>query len=312
MPGDKVTRIAVLGSLMQDLVVRAPRLPVVGETLFGQSFQLFPGGKGGNQAIAAARMGAGPVTMIGAVGDDAFAPAVLDALGDAGVDLTHVRRDVPQGTGVAIPIVFDDGTNSIISIPRANLAISREHVAACASVIESSDLLLLQFEVAMEANRTATAIATSAGVPVLLNAAPVATPPPGLLDSVSILVVNELEADALTGRPGSRQQQAHALRERGPTTVVITLGAAGSVVSSVSFVGAVPAFRVEAVDSVGAGDAFCGALAVALAEERDLQECLLLASAAGAIAVTRHGAAPSLPFRQEVEELVSKGTFTSP
>ncbi|MEX0781818.1 MAG: ribokinase [Dehalococcoidia bacterium] len=307
-----MTRIVVLGSLMQDLVVRAPRLPAVGETLFGHSFDMFVGGKGGNQAIAAARMGAGHVSMMGALGDDAFAPAILAALESAGIDTTHVRRDAPEGTGVAIPVVLDGGANSIFSIPRANLTISRAHVEAAASTIKGAHILLLQFEVSMEANLAAAAIASSAGVPIVLNAAPVAQPPPGLTQAASVLVVNEPEADSLAPFRDDRLDQARALRSLGPQTVVITLGERGCVIASDQLESALPAYPVTAIDSVGAGDAFCGALAVALAENRPLADALRLASAAGALAVTRHGAAPSLPLRGEVQELVSKGTFTPP
>ncbi|MGH2611004.1 MAG: PfkB family carbohydrate kinase, partial [Tepidiformaceae bacterium] len=127
-----MTRIVVLGSLMQDLVVRAPRLPLVGETIFGHSFEMFVGGKGGNQAIAAARMGAGHVAMIGAVGDDAFAPGIVAALEEAGIDVTHVDLAAAQGTGVAIPVVLDGGANSIFSIPRANMGITASSVEAAA------------------------------------------------------------------------------------------------------------------------------------------------------------------------------------
>jgi ribokinase len=305
-----VTRVVVLGSLMQDLVVRAPRLPVVGETLFGDSFEMFVGGKGGNQAIAAARMGAGHVAMIGAVGADAFAPGIIAALQEAGVDVTNVSRGAPEGTGVAIPVVLDGGANSIFSIPRANMAIPVTRVEAAADAIRSADMLVLQFEVAREANLAAARIAAGAGVPVLVNAAPVAPAPAGLWDCVTVLVVNEPEADALVPFPGDRLGQARALRALGPETAIITLGEQGAAAASPSFEGGVPAYGVEAVDSVGAGDAFCGALAVALAEGSRLEAALTLASAAGAIAVTRQGAAPSLPYRNEVEELVSSGTFT--
>ncbi len=295
---------------MQDLVVRAPRLPVVGETLFGHSFEMFAGGKGGNQAIAAARMGAGEVSMIGAVGDDAFAPRIIATLEDAGVDTKHVDRAAPEGTGVAIPVVLDGGANSIFSIPRANMGIGVGRVEAAAELIARADLLLLQSEVSGEANLAAARVAASAGVPVVLNAAPVAPLPEGLWEFVTVLVVNEPEADALVPFGGDRLAQARALRELGPETAIITLGAEGAVAMARGFEGVVPAYQVRAVDSVGAGDAFCGALGVGLTEQLPLREALRLGSAAGAIAVTRQGAAPSLPSRNEVEELVSRGTFT--
>lgn len=295
---------------MQDLVVRAPRLPQVGETLFGRSFEMFVGGKGGNQAIAAARLGAGHVAMIGAVGDDAFAPGILAALEEAGVNTMHVDRTAAEGTGVAIPVVLDGGSNSIFSIPRANMAIAALRAEAAAELIAAADVLLLQFEVSQAANLAAARIAAKAGVRVVVNAAPVAPAPEGLWEFVNVLVVNEAEADALAPFDGDRLAQTRLLRELGPEIAVITLGEQGAVAGSSSFEGAVRAYRVEALDSVGAGDAFCGALAVAMGEKFPIERALRLAAAAGALAATRHGAAPSLPFRNEVEELVSKGTFT--
>lgn len=307
-----MTRIAVLGSLMQDLVVRAPRLPAPGETIFGHEFGMFVGGKGGNQAIAAARLGAGHVAMIGRVGDDPFAAGILATLEAAGIEATHVTRDPHSGTGVALPIVLDDGSNSIISVPRANLAMTPADVERTRREIEAADILLLQFEVAMEATVAAATMAQRAGVPVLLNAAPVAAAPAGLIEAAGVIVVNEVEAHALAAFDGDRVAQARDIRSLGASTVVITLGPEGAVVCSDAYDGPVGAFAVRAVDSVGAGDAFCGALAVGMARGDELVSALRFASAAGAIAVTRPGAASSLPDRTEVEDLLRFGTFSRP
>ena len=304
-------RIVVLGSLMQDLVVRTPRLPRENETIFGHSFATFVGGKGGNQAVAAARMGA-RVTLIGRVGDDPFGESIVDALRVSGVDTTHVVRDKEIGTGVAIPIVLDSGANSIISVPRANLAMTAAQVEAARPEIERASMLMLQFEVSWEANLAAAAMASAAGVPILLNAAPASDPPAGLLREASWLVVNEVEADALVAFAGDRLRQATALRGLGPAAVTITLGGDGSVTVTAERAFTTPAHSVDAVDTVGAGDAFCGALAVGITEGQGVERAIQLATAAGAIAVMRAGAAASLPARSEVDRLSREGTISLP
>jgi ribokinase len=302
--------IAVLGSLMMDLVVRAPRLPVRGETLFGHDFAMFVGGKGGNQAIAAARLGASPVTMIGRVGADPFGDRVIETLESDGVDCRFLALDAEAGTGVALPMVFDDGGNSIVSVPRANMRVTVAQVEAAAAAITSAAMLLLQFEVPAEANIVAARLARRAGVPVLLNAAPVGEFPPELWSLASCLVVNEVEASAFatTAEPDADPLvQARELLGRGPAVVVVTLGDQGSVLATGDAIERIPAFPVDAVDSVGAGDAFCAAFALALAEGQSTASAARFASAAGAISATRPGAAASLPFRAEVEALVARG-----
>ncbi len=294
---------------MMDLVVRAPRLPVRGETLFGHDFAMFVGGKGGNQAIAAARLGASPVTMIGRVGADPFGDRVVEALERDGVDCRFVVRDAEAGTGVAVPMVFDDGGNSIVSVPRANMRVTVAQVEAAAA-ITSAAMLLLQLEVPAEANVAAARLAGDAGVPVLLNAAPVAELPAELWSFVSCLIVNEVEAAAFARAIGPNPDpilQARELLARGPRVVVVTLGEQGAVLAAGDTVERIPPFRVDAVDSVGAGDAFCAAFALALAEGQTPMSAARFASAAGAVSATRPGAAASLPFRAEVEALVASG-----
>lgn len=295
-------RIAVVGSLMMDLVVRAPRPAVPGESLIGRSFATFVGGKGGNQATAAARLGA-QVAMIGAVGDDPFAEQVLASLHAAGVNTDHVVRLPDEGTGVAVPVVFDDGSNLIYALPRANLALSPGTVEAARPIIEAADILLVQFEVAPEATLAALRIARGAGVRTILNPAPVTPHPPEVFTLADLLVPNETEAAALSGLPGaSPTEQAHALRAAGPPAVIITLGEQGALVTTAGETFHVHAPRVAAVDSVGAGDAFCGALAVRLAAGDPLHGAVQLACRAGALACTRPGAAASLPSAAELEE----------
>lgn len=304
--------IVVLGSLMQDLVVRAPRLPREGETLFAHDFATYVGGKGGNQAIAAALLGASGVAMIGRVGDDPFGETIINALRDSAVDVTHVARDPHAGTGVAIPIVLDSGENSILSIPRANLAITAAQVEAARLAIARASILVLQFEVSWEANLAAAAIARAADVPILLNAAPASDPPRELIAAASWIIVNEREADALVPGAVDRLGQAEKLRALGPGVATITLGGEGSVTATADSTFSTSAIIVNVVDSVGAGDAFCGAVAVAVSEGMSPREAVRLASIAGGLAVTRPGAAASLPDRAAVQRLLDEGTISLP
>lgn len=285
-----------------DLVFRMPRMPVRGETLFADSAAMFPGGKGLNQALAARRLGA-ETALIANVGDDLFADYLLRLVREAGIDTTHVSRDAANGTGFAAPVIFPDGANSILSAPRANLALAPANVEAAREAIAAANALLLQFEAPMEANLAAARIARAAGVRVVLNPAPVLPHPAELLALAGVLIVNEVEATMLAG--GSDPAgQAHALlgdRE----LAVVTLGEGGAMFAARGGeFGHLPAFPVTAVDSVGAGDAFCAALAVALCEGLAPASAVRFASAAGALAVTRPGAATSLPERAAVESFL--------
>lgn len=302
-----MVRIAVVGSLMMDLVVRAPRLPAVGESLIAHSFQTFIGGKGGNQATAAARLGA-DVNMIGRVGDDDFGRAIVANLRNEGVDVFGVFADPANGTGVAVPIVLDDGNNAIFAVPRANLTMGAADIERARASIENADILMVQFEVGMAATEAAMRIARGAGRTVMLNPAPIAPHPPGLLALADVLLPNEVEAAALAPEAGGdHRREAEVLLARGPGAVVITLGEHGALVATPGLLIEVPAFPVMAVDSVGAGDASCGAFAVALAEGATVVEAARFGAAAGAVAVTRPGAAASLPSRSEVQRILQNG-----
>jgi ribokinase len=297
-------RIAVVGSLMMDLVVRVPRLPAPGESLLGHEFKLFTGGKGANQAIAAARLGAAHVSIIGRVGEDDFGRRIVAALEADGVDCRGIIRDRRRGTGVAVPMVFDNGENSIISLPQANLALSAADVRAMASRITEATMLLLQCEVGAEATATAIGIAREARIPVLLNAAPITADTPLLVRDATHLVVNEVEAAALApAADGDHVAEAKSLLGERPGTVVVTLGEEGALLARPGSTHFIRPFQVETVDSVGAGDAFCAAYAVALADGFAAPEAAEFASAAGALAVTQPGAQSALPRRAEVESL---------
>jgi ribokinase len=291
---------------MMDLVVRVPRLPRVGESLFGHEFATFVGGKGGNQALAAARLGA-DAKMIGRVGTDRFGERIIEMLMAGGVNCDAITRDASVGTGVAIPMVFDDGNNSIISIPQANLALGASEIEAARETITNASALLVQFEVSFAATLASMTLAREANVPVFLNPAPFDAAQAYLVDLADYVILNDVEAALLApGATADPVSQAQVLLKRGPRAVVVTLGGQGCVVVTESTVDLAPAFRVEAVDSVGAGDAFSSAFAVEVAGGMPLLEAASFACAAGAVSVTRRGAAASLPTRDEVLALVSE------
>lgn len=286
-------RVTVVGSINMDLVASADALPRPGETVLGVSFATASGGKGGNQAIAAARAGAS-VTMVGAVGSDAFAAGLLDTLRAAGVDTAHVER-VDGPSGIAAISVDAAGENSIIVIPGANASVRADR-ADDVHAITSAQILVMQLEIPMDSVISAARAARSAGVPVLLNPSPVRDLAPDLIDNVSILVLNEGEAAAVGA------DALHAVPH-----VVTTLGAAGARYRGPDGVALdVLAPRVEAVDTTGAGDAFTGALAVAWAEGLAPRHALRRACAAGALATTVRGASISSPTRQAIDEMVAR------
>ncbi|MEV4191958.1 ribokinase [Streptomyces toxytricini] len=298
-----MTAITVLGSANMDLVAYVPKAPRLGETVTGREFRTVPGGKGANQAVAAARLGA-RVAMIGAVGADAFGVRLRSALTAAGVDTCGLRT-VEGASGTAHITVDDEGGNSIIVIPGANGLVTglesgdEERIAA-------SGTLLLQLEVPLSAVAAAARAARAHGVRTVLTPAPVQPLPPDLPDAVDLLVPNEHEAAALTGLTDPRQAAA-ALLERFPE-VVVTLGAAGALHAARGQEPyTVPAPRVRAVDTTAAGDTFAGALAVALGEGRPMREAMAWAAAAAALSVQRPGAQDAMPGRADADAAFAAG-----
>ncbi|HEU5318942.1 MAG TPA: ribokinase [Chloroflexota bacterium] len=301
-------RVCVVGSFNVDLVFGAPRLPERGETLAGSAFGMFIGGKGANQAVAAARAGA-RVEMIGRLGSDSFGRDVTGALEEEGVVLRHVVRDAHEGTGVAGIVVDPHGGNAIVVVPRANMRLTEQDVRKARGAISAADVLLLQLEVPLEASLAAAKIARQAGVRVILNPAPARDLPDALYAAVDVLTPNESETQLLTGVPATTREgaveAARVLAGRGVKTILLTLGERGALVLEQGGEPiAVPAPAVEAVDTTAAGDAFCGALGVALAEGKAMDEAVRFACAAGALACTVMGAGPSLPRRERIEELL--------
>ena len=288
------SRIWVFGSLNADLVVEVERQPRPGETLAGGDLAVIPGGKGANQAVAAARLGA-EVRMVGSVGEDAFAPILLGSLTGAGVDHSRIRRS-SRPTGTALITVAKSGENSIVISPGANADPTPESVVEDLAEIESGDFLLCQLESPLDAVETALRLARSRGARTILDPAPARPLPASLLRVVDILTPNEAEATTLlSSGPEDPAEQAAALKAMGPSQVCLKLGANGFYLDR-----AYPAFRVDAVDTTAAGDVFNAALAVALLEELPPT----FAAAAAAVSVTRKGAQPSAPTKYEVQSFL--------
>ena len=303
-------RISVVGSLNMDLVVRSPRIPQPGETIIGREWHTIPGGKGANQAVAAARAG-GQVSMVGRVGGDTFALPLLENLADSGVDHSHVTRDPEAATGVALITVDDEGENTIVVASGANMRLSPQDVEAAEEMIAASELLLLQLEIPLETVLCAAQLAQAHGVTVVLNPAPARQLPAELFSLVDVLVPNETETALLTGLPvgnlGELESAAGALLDKGIGTVILTLGAQGALLADAKGCDLVPAFKVDPVDTTAAGDAFMGSFGVALAEGKTTTEAVLWGNAAGALAALKLGAQTSLPGREEVMALLAVG-----
>ncbi|MCA9828848.1 MAG: ribokinase [Dehalococcoidia bacterium] len=296
--------ITVLGSITLDVVLNMPRFPAPGETLFALDRGLYPGGKGLNQAVAAARLGA-RVTLLGRVGRDPFADILMAAADADGIDRSGVALSATGETGFAVPIVVAGGENAIFASPAANLEMTVDDLGP-AERITTAGIFLTQFETPLDVVTEAIRQASSAGVPVLLNPAPVRPFDIELLRSVDILVVNEVEAGMLAPGLADDEARARALLALGPQSIVLTLGPAGGVWARGETAARFDAPTVEAIDTVGAGDGFCAALAVRLVEGAELGEAVRFAAAAAAISVTRPGAAPSYPLRADVEALMAR------
>ena len=299
--------LVVLGSINMDVVVTATRLPLPGETIAGDEFAITPGGKGANQAVAAARLDA-EVRMVGRVGDDAFGPMLLRGLESYGVDVSRVASDPGAPSGTAVILLDADRENRIVAVYGANMRCDDAQVRQAESALDDAGCLLLQLEVPLEVSLAAARIARQKGVPVILDPAPASSLPDEAYALVDVLTPNQTEAAALVGHPVDDVDQgleaARELVRRGVGTAIVKLGERGAVYVSGDSSDHVPAFDVEASDTVAAGDAFGAALCVGLAEGRDLGAAVRFASAAGAVAVTRPGAQAAMPSRDEVERLL--------
>ena len=302
-------KVVVVGSFMMDLVVKAERRPRKGETLIGDEFGMFIGGKGTNQAIAAARLGA-QVHMVGRLGTDLFGDMFISALDKDGINTQFIARDPEVGTGVGTPVIDAQGDNSIIIIPRANMRLSIEDVNKAEEAISEADVLLLQLEVPIPSSQRAAEIARVGGATVILNPAPARELPDDFLRYIDIITPNETETEMLTGvevtDQSGAERAAKNLLDKGMSAVVLTLGERGALLLTQETTKAIPAYKVEVVDTTAAGDAFCGALATTIAKDEPLEQAVASANAAGAIAVTIMGAEPSMPAQQQLEQFLKE------
>ncbi len=300
-------KIVVVGSSNTDMIIKADRIPAPGETVVGGSFATAPGGKGANQAVAAARAG-GDVVFVARVGDDMLGKQAIDGYVKEGIDVSLIQKDPKLATGVALIMVDSTGDNSISVASGANFALTPEDVDRAADAIKDAKMVVFQLESPLDAIQRAAELAKASGVPVLLDPAPAPSEPlpREILECVTVVKPNETEAARLTGievvDEATARQAAEKLLELGVQIAIVTLGSAGSYVATKDGVRkSVPAMRVAAVDATAAGDAYSGALAVALAEGKPLDDALAFASKAAALSVQKLGAQPSLPTREEIE-----------
>ena len=309
----KQPTIVVLGGINMDLIGVAARLPEPGETVVGDRFYTAPGGKGANQAVAAARLGA-KARMVGRVGEDAFGPTLLAGLRSSGVDVRGVAEDADYPSGIAIILLDADRQNHIVAIYGANEACDDGQLAAAMQAMDGADALLLQLEIPVQVSLASAQYARTRGVRVIWDPAPALDLPGEAYAVTDVLTPNQAEASALTGiqviDADSARQAAELLLRKGVGAAVVKLGDQGVYYASTDESGNVPSFPVEVVDTVAAGDAFGAGLAVALSEGRGLPDAVRFGAAAGALAVTKPGAQEAMPTRQEVEDLLAEGSHS--
>ncbi|KEZ89727.1 ribokinase [Lacrimispora celerecrescens] len=305
--GKKVT---VFGSFVVDLMGRSPHLPVPGETVKGSIFKMGPGGKGFNQGVAAHKAGA-DVTMVTKLGEDAFADVALNTMKDLGMDTKRIFRTGQTETGCAL-IMVDENTsqNEIVVILGACDTITDEEVESISDLLDDSEFLLTQLETNISSVEKVIDIAYEKGVKIILNTAPVQPVSDSILSKVDLITPNEVEAEILTGIPVDGEENAGRAAdyffEKGVKNVLITLGGKGVYLATSEKRGILPAYRVNAVDTTGAGDAFNGGLVAALAEGKDLWEAASFANALAAISVQRIGTTPAMPEREEIDSFIKE------
>ncbi len=296
-------RIVVIGSINMDIVIHADRMPREGETIIGSDLKFFPGGKGANQAVAAARLGA-ETFMVGRVGKDGSGEVLRSQLSQNGVNCHHVIADETAATGTALIVINPAGNNSILVAPGASQNLSSEDVDAAVGIIRSADALLMQFEIPLETVAYAAELARKHAVLTILDAGPAKKCDPDVLRKADVVSPNETEAEALIGLPitdiPSARKAATAFLETGVQTVVLKLGEKGCLVAREGEMTHYAAFTVSPVDTTAAGDAFTAALGVELARGEPMDSAAHFANAAGALSTLKPGAQPSMPTRQEV------------
>lgn len=301
-------KVVVLGNINQDFVMKAERMPRPGETLLGTDLQFVAGGKGANQAVTAARLGA-ETTLIGRVGQDCFGPGLLDNLRREGVETRYVGSDDEIATGSAFIALQPDGQNSILSVGGANLACAPRYVQDAAPLIRHADVALVQFAVPIESVELFVKLACEHNVPVLMDPTPAMATLPGNWSQCGILTPNETEAEYVVGYEvpdtPTAAKAAREIHDKGVKIACVKRGAEGCVVCDADGCRLVGGYKVEVVDTTGAGDAFAAGLGVALAEGLPVNQAIAFANACGALACTKFGAQPSLPKRRDVEKLIA-------
>ncbi|MFC2090425.1 ribokinase [Bacteroidota bacterium] len=299
-------KIVVVGSSNVDLIVKSDKIPKLGETVLGGTFYKAAGGKGANQAVAASRAG-GDVSFISCVGDE-YGEESIEGFRKDGINVDHVKKDPDVATGIALILVDKNGENSISVASGANLSLSVSDIQNAQHIIADAEVLLMQLEISMDVVEEAAIIAAAADVKTILNPAPAQALSDELLKSVSILTPNESETEILTGMPVKNESDARKaaalLHKKGVDVVIITIGSKGALLSSGEETKIISGHIVEAKDTTAAGDVFNGALAVAIAEKKSLDEAIRFANAAAAVSVTRMGAQPSVPFRDEIDDML--------
>ncbi len=303
-----MSHIVVVGSLNMDLVVRVPHMPVPGETILGDNFQTIPGGKGANQAVAAARMGA-QVTMIGCVGNDDFGKTLVDNLAKENIDVSNISVDPDAATGIALITVDKSGQNSIVVASGANMTLTPKDIRTAWQKLEAVDVVVMPLEVSLDCIEEAATLAKKSDIKVVLNPAPAQNLSDQLLGKVDVLVPNESETALLTDIDVNSLDQAkiaaQKLQSKGIDTVILTLGERGAMLIEKGAEAQVyPSFPADVVDTTAAGDAFVATLSVGISSGVPLEDAIRQANAAGALAVSKMGAQPSLPTQAEVRQFI--------
>ena len=305
--------IVVVGSFVVDFTGRTNGFPLPGQTILGKSFRMGAGGKGSNQAVAAYRAGAN-VTLVTKVGTDMLSKVAMEFYRQEGMCTNYVMKDEEHGTGLALILVDENSSqNEIVIVPGACNHISQIEIENCRSLIETAEILLLQHEINMDAQETAINIAHRSNVKIVLNPAPAVLIPDHILCKIDTITPNETEAFVLTGIEvnslETAEKAAQVFLKKGVKNVVITMGDLGAYATDGRKSELLPRITVDAVDTTGAGDAFNGGFVTALSEGKNLFEALRYGNATGALAVTKMGTAPAMPYREAIEEMVKKHYF---
>lgn len=297
-------KIVVIGSCNTDMVIKSDRLPVPGETILGGTFMMNPGGKGANQAVAAARLG-GQVTFISKTGNDLFGRQSIELYENEGINTDYIFSDAEHPSGVALISVDMNGENCIVVASGANATLSSKDIDKARTAVERADILLMQLEIPLDTVEYAAKLAYGKGIKVVLNPAPACYLPDSLLKCLYMIIPNKTEAEMLSGVKvadwDSAKQAADIISSKGVSIVLITLGSLGALIKEGDQYYTVEATKVNAVDTTAAGDTFCGAVCVALSEGRIVCEAVKWANRASGITVTRMGAQSSIPYRRELE-----------